>query len=51
MSWVVILEINSELRPTELAIMVGMFPGVNDVRVVKGTNEQLQEGTKYADID
>lgn len=33
MSWRVTLEVETTLRPTELAIMVNMFPGVNDVRV------------------
>lgn len=30
MSYHVTLQIDSELKPTELAIMVNMFPGVND---------------------
>jgi hypothetical protein len=33
MSWTIMLEVDSELKPTELAIMVNMFPGVNDCRV------------------
>lgn len=33
MSYTVMLEVISNLKPTELAIMVNMFPGVIDTRV------------------
>lgn len=32
--WTVVLEVKSHLKPTELAMMVNMFPGVIDARVV-----------------
>lgn len=42
MSWTVTLEVDSELRPTELAIMVNMFPGVNDCRITDSKNNNLE---------
>jgi len=41
MSWTVTLEVDSNLRPTELAVMVNIFPGVNDCRVVESKNNKL----------
>lgn len=38
------LEVDSELKPTQLAIMVNMFPGVNDCRVADvALNKTLPE--------
>jgi hypothetical protein len=39
--WTVTLEVSSHLRPTELAIMVHMFPSVEDVRVVNSKRRKL----------
>lgn len=33
MIWRVTLEVETTLRPTDLAVMVNMFPGVIDARV------------------
>ena len=43
MSWLVTLEVDSELKPTELAILVNMLPGVNDCRVAE--TKKLPEAT------
>lgn len=52
MIWRVALEIETTMRPTGLATMVNMFPGVNDARVHsselvardKPTNPELPKG-------
>lgn len=44
MSWTVMLEVDSELKPTQLAIMVNLLVGVNDCLVADVTlNETLPD--------
>lgn len=40
--WIVMLEVESHLKPTELAMMVNMFPGVVDCRVADSHRADTQ---------
>lgn len=42
--WKVLLEVDSLLKPTELAVYVNMIPGVKDARIERANAVNIIEG-------